>query len=87
MVFALTSHHELSRKGVIVAVRHSSRPTHKVHHKKPAQLVKRPPKRPENVEEVQTADDEPEHLDRLHKALLDLKSWLYAWTETGYEPL
>jgi hypothetical protein len=74
-----------SRTAVIAAVK-GHRATHHAHKRKHNE--KRHPSRRETALDEE-ADEvcHPKREGRLVQMMNRVKSWLYAWTETGYEPL
>lgn len=77
------------RAAVIVAVKHP-RATHHKHKRQPIVHKRLQKDGHQGMDTTEAATEEPpaeEHVHGLKKLALDLKSWLYAWTETGYEPL
>jgi len=78
------------RKAAVIATAKHPRATHNKH-KKQAHVQGRPARK--GVGPTGVGDDGPpgppvdEHVHGLKKLALDLKSWLYEWTKSGYEPL
>jgi len=72
-----------SRTAVIAAVK-GHRATHHAHH---AHKRKHNSKRRETGLDQEADMCHPKREGRLVQMMNRVKSWLYAWTETGYEPL
>lgn len=73
------------RAAVVAAAKHPRATHHK--HKKHAHVQGRPARKGAGPSEDGAGPPAEEHVRGLRKLAMDLKSWLYEWTKTGYEPL
>ena len=82
-----TSPASVQRRAAVIAGAKHPHPTHHKHRKQ-ARVQGRPAQKGGRPAEARGAGPPAtKHVRGLEKLALDLKSWLYEWTKSGYEPL